>query len=246
MIIERLDAFLSLNYVEFVTFHQIVCSDFRSIGENERHIALGCSANTGLVGRVETIAARARIRPVQILAHVTAGVCSGGAFVDVDAFLAIVFGNDEAGQTMANVATVRQILALLFAATDVGRTAMQRVMASQFVGPIAAIVSKIAHILPVDAFLVGTLELIDLIARLQMRGAQRHIVLVTAVAAIIDAIANLITCDAAMVSALEAPQRVAIEIRADRRRLIAIVAAIIGAIANVGHRDAQMIGALES
>lgn len=164
---------------------------------------------------METIATRARIRTVQILAHVTACMRSRCTLVNVDAFLAIVLGNDETGQTMANVAAVCQILALLFAATKIGRTAVQRMMASQFVGPIAAVVSKIAHILSVDALLVGAFELIDLVARLQVGGAQCHIVLVTAIAAIIDTVAYLVSRNASMVGTLESSQRVAIEVRAN-------------------------------
>lgn len=73
---------------------------------------------------MEAIATRARIRTIQILANVTARVCSGRAFVNVHALLAIVFGNDESGQTVADVAAVGQILTLLFAATQIGRSTM--------------------------------------------------------------------------------------------------------------------------
>lgn len=50
---------------------------------------------------------------------------------------------------------------------------------------------------------------------------------------------------AAVVGAVEAAQRVAVEVGAERRRLVAAVAAVVAAVAQVQLRHAQVVRALE-
>lgn len=67
-----------------------------------------------------------------------------------------------------------------------------RVMAAEFVGGVPAVVGEVAELRAVDAVAVGALELRIGVARLDARGAQRHVVLVGPVAAVVYAVTYLV------------------------------------------------------
>lgn len=120
---------LVVYHVHLFSGAQVVGPELGSIGEQHDDVVVFGTAHTAVsVRQLETLPARTGVRAVQVRADVRALVVAGLALVDVHAVLPVVLRNYVARVAGADVAAVKEIMALVCATAAVGFRAMVSVI----------------------------------------------------------------------------------------------------------------------
>jgi len=142
-------------------------------------------------------------------------------FVHIHAGLGVPHINDGALDTVAKIAAVHEIGAVLLAAaiTVIRDFTRACIVASPFITGIPAVIAKITHFETGHAPVVGTLELVEH-AGLGLGRTESHVVLITGILTVLHPVTDLIVGNALPVSTGELVLLVTGEVLTDGRCLI--------------------------